>query len=79
MLVVLRFARRRWTKALAIAYPFLTLTVIVATANHFILDAVGGLVIVGAGYLIGLGFERLGRRSAKPEAVSVSHDAVLVE
>ena len=68
MLVLLRFAKRKWTKALAIAYPIVTLTAIVATANHFIIDAVGGLAIVGAGYLLGLWFERFGRsRSGNPE------------
>jgi hypothetical protein len=52
MLVLLRFAKRRRTKILAVGYPLLTLTAIVATANHYIIDAAGGLVIVGTGYLI---------------------------
>jgi hypothetical protein len=44
--------RKWWTKALAIAYPIITLLCIVVTANHFVLDAVGGLVILGLGTLI---------------------------
>ncbi len=32
-----------WAKVLAIVYPFFTLIVIVITANHYVLDAVGGL------------------------------------
>jgi PAP2 superfamily len=39
-------ARRLWVRLLALAYPVGTLVVIVGTANHFILDAVGGAIIV---------------------------------
>jgi hypothetical protein len=39
-----------WLRVLAIAYPIATLMVIVGTANHFIIDAVGGLVVVAAGF-----------------------------
>ena len=34
-----------WAKALAIAYPVATIFVVVITANHYFLDAVGGAVI----------------------------------
>ena len=44
--------KRRWTKALAIAYPIVTLLCIVITANHFFLDAAGGLLIFGLGVVI---------------------------
>ncbi|WP_372501088.1 phosphatase PAP2 family protein [Streptomyces meridianus] len=43
-------ARRTWVKALGLIYPLLTLVVIVATANHFWLDAVGGLICLAFGY-----------------------------
>lgn len=42
--------RRRWLKALAALYPFVTLFAIAVTANHWILDGVGGLVWLSAGY-----------------------------
>jgi membrane-associated phospholipid phosphatase len=45
-------ARRWWTKALAVAYPIITLLCIVITANHFFLDALGGLLIFSLGVLI---------------------------
>ncbi|HZQ29134.1 MAG TPA: phosphatase PAP2 family protein [Acidimicrobiales bacterium] len=45
--------RRWWTKALVVAYPFITLFAIVVTANHYVLDAVGGAVVLGLGYLLG--------------------------
>lgn len=41
---------RRGTKMLAAAYPVLTLAAIVLTANHYVLDAVGGAVAFAAGY-----------------------------
>jgi hypothetical protein len=44
--------RKRWTRTLALAYPALTLFAIVVTANHFVLDAVGGAAAFGAGLLI---------------------------
>lgn len=45
-LVVFACARRRWVRGLALAYPVVTLLVILGTANHFVLDAVGGALIV---------------------------------
>ena len=44
--------RRWWTRALVVIYPFVTLTAVVVTANHFLLDGVGGLVVLGVGWLI---------------------------
>jgi hypothetical protein len=79
MLVLLRFAKRRRTKILAVAYPILTLTAIVATANHYIIDAAGGLAIVGAGYLLGVGMDRLTKRGEDSPPSPVSNDAVLVD
>jgi membrane-associated phospholipid phosphatase len=37
--------KRGWTKAAAIAYPVLTILAVVATGNHFGLDAVAGLIL----------------------------------
>jgi hypothetical protein len=50
--------RSRW-RHLAWLYPIGTTLVVVATANHFLLDAVGGLVIVAVPwYLCGLRIRR---------------------
>jgi hypothetical protein len=43
-------AKPLWLRILALIYPVGTLMVIVGTANHFILDAVGGLIVVAAGF-----------------------------
>jgi hypothetical protein len=45
--------RRRWTRVLIAVYPLCTLWAIVVTANHYWLDALGGLVILAFGYLFG--------------------------
>ena len=79
MLILLRFARRRVTKILAVAYPILTLTVIVVTANHFIIDAAGGLAIVGAGYLVARLVDRLRSVETVPVIQASSEDVVLVD
>src|SRR5438270_7134294 len=50
-IVVFCLTRRWWIRTLAVLYPLCTLFVIVGTANHYLLDAVGGAVVVGAGFL----------------------------
>ncbi|MGX7680504.1 phosphatase PAP2 family protein [Jatrophihabitans sp. DSM 45814] len=45
-------AKHLWVRILGIMYPFVTLLVIVGTANHFVIDAVGGLVVFLAGCAI---------------------------
>jgi hypothetical protein len=49
-IALFRCARRLWVRIVGLAYPVGTLVVIVGTANHFILDAVGGAVIVAIGF-----------------------------
>ena len=50
-----------WAKVLAAIYPVTTVTVIVVTANHYFLDAVGGFLVLGIGYLAARAFTRAGR------------------
>jgi PAP2 superfamily len=65
--------RRTWAKWLAAAYPALTVSVIVVTANHYFLDAVGGFVILGIGYVAARLFTRAGRGPAvEPGPVNTS-------
>lgn len=51
-IVVVGLASRWWVKALAVAYPIGTLLVIVGTANHYVLDAVGGLAALAGGFAV---------------------------
>ncbi|WP_320775401.1 phosphatase PAP2 family protein [Streptomyces sp. CRN 30] len=41
-----------WARLLGLLYPAATLVVIVATANHFWLDAVGGVLCLAFGYVV---------------------------
>jgi hypothetical protein len=43
-------ARSQWVRVVAVLYPVGTLLVIVGTANHFLLDAVGGAVALALGF-----------------------------
>ncbi|WP_079143839.1 bifunctional glycosyltransferase 87/phosphatase PAP2 family protein [Streptomyces luteocolor] len=63
-LVILIVAPKAWTKALGLLHPFLTLCAIVGTGNHWILDAVGGAAVVGAGF--GLTYLLSGPRVRRP-------------
>jgi hypothetical protein len=49
-LVVL--SSRTWVKVAGVLYPVITFLVIVATANHFVLDAVGGLLALMCGFAV---------------------------
>ncbi|MGW8995767.1 bifunctional glycosyltransferase 87/phosphatase PAP2 family protein [Streptomyces zhihengii] len=51
-LVVLALAPGLWTKLLGLLHPLFTVCAIVATANHWVLDAVGGALVVGAGFAL---------------------------
>jgi hypothetical protein len=49
-LIIFAVAAAPWAKILGLLYPTLTLVVIVATANHFWLDAVGGVICLAFGF-----------------------------
>ncbi|WP_079107597.1 bifunctional glycosyltransferase 87/phosphatase PAP2 family protein [Streptomyces sp. NRRL S-1521] len=63
-LVIAVLAPRWWLKALGLLHPLLTLSAIVATGNHWVLDAVGGAAVVGAGF--GLTHLLSGPRVSRP-------------
>jgi hypothetical protein len=48
---VLPTCRHWWSRVLTLLYPVVTLFCIVVTGNHYFLDAVGGLVILGVAML----------------------------
>jgi hypothetical protein len=51
-ITVAALAARTWVRVLGALYPVLTLVVIVATGNHFWLDAVGGALCLAIGYAV---------------------------
>lgn len=51
-IALVQLSSRMWVRVLGGVYPFITFLVIVGTANHFWLDALGGLVALWLGFLI---------------------------
>lgn len=51
-LTIFAIASAPWVRILGLLYPTATLVVIVATANHFWLDAVGGMLCLTFGYAV---------------------------
>ncbi|MCX5407669.1 phosphatase PAP2 family protein [Streptomyces sp. NBC_00335] len=51
-LTIFAVASAPWARILGLLYPTATLVVIVATANHFWLDAVGGMLCLAFGYTV---------------------------
>lgn len=59
-------------KILAASYPLQTMFAIVVTANHYWIDGVGGVAVVGFGYLASLGYERVTSGTGlTPDPVSI--------
>jgi hypothetical protein len=66
--------RRRVLRALALVYPLLTALVVLATANHYLLDVLAGAATTGASFALQLAARRLHalvarRRGARERAV----------
>jgi membrane-associated phospholipid phosphatase len=59
------YARRRWVKLLGICYPVATTIVVMATGNHYLLDAIAGALTMAAGALL---TAALPRRAVAPES-----------
>ncbi len=69
-IVLYRYASHRTTRILGVVYPALTLFAIVVSANHYFLDALGGVVIIGtAAWILGtIERRRSSRRSAPAQS-----------
>jgi hypothetical protein len=57
-------ARHLWLRILGIAYPIATFFVIVGTANHYILDAIGGVALIAVAF--GVQYLLSGHRAFEP-------------
>ncbi|WP_432054304.1 bifunctional glycosyltransferase 87/phosphatase PAP2 family protein [Streptomyces sp. bgisy022] len=68
--VVAVIAPRTWMKLVGLLHPLFTAAAIVATGNHWILDAVGGALVVAAGF--GLTHVLQGPRARTVTAAAVS-------
>ena len=75
-LAVWPLLRRTWAKVLWVLYPVSIFFCIVVTANHWILDAVGGWVVLAIGYAGALAIERiLARRRTRLTTARASSPA----
>ena len=61
-------ARKPWLKVLLALYPVTILFCIVVTGNHWILDAVGGWIVLAAGYAVATLLAKRRRRVAVASA-----------
>jgi len=62
--------KHMWLKVLAALYPIATFSVIVITANHYVLDAPAGFLALGLGYLAARAVTRAGRGPARSLAAT---------
>ena len=62
--------KHKWLKPLGIIYPTLTFFAITVTGNHYVLDAIGGLGIITATFLIYQSILRVRRMSPSPFVVT---------
>src|SRR5215217_2993935 len=46
------YATARWLRALGVVYPFAVILTIIVTGNHFVLDAIAGIAVMGIGFLV---------------------------
>jgi PAP2 superfamily len=49
---LVRYARRHVLRVLGVLYPVAVMLTIVVTGNHFIFDALAGIAVLGAGFLV---------------------------
>lgn len=52
-IAIFPLARRRWVKIAVLLYPASTLFTIIVTGNHYWIDGIGGLIVLGFGALLG--------------------------
>ncbi|MBK3566972.1 bifunctional glycosyltransferase 87/phosphatase PAP2 family protein [Streptomyces sp. MBT62] len=74
--VIAIIAPKWWMKALGLLHPFFTVSAIVATGNHWVLDAAGGAAVVAAGFGLSYVFQGPRARSATKRA-EISNEPVL--
>ncbi|MER5755073.1 bifunctional glycosyltransferase 87/phosphatase PAP2 family protein [Streptomyces sp. NPDC002088] len=78
-LVIAIVAPKWWMKALGLLHPFFTVSAIVATGNHWVLDAVGGAAVVGTGFGLSYVFQGPRARTVTTAAAGVSTPVPVLE
>jgi hypothetical protein len=67
-IMLYRYAGHRWLRIAGLLYPLFTFTVILATGNHFVLDAVFGALNLGMAFGIRYAATKLWRRRSARQA-----------
>jgi hypothetical protein len=67
-IAIIRIAKSWWLKGVGILLPLLMFITIVATANHFILDAIVGAAVAGLSYALASLFAKWIKRDVSPRA-----------
>ncbi|MGW7567139.1 bifunctional glycosyltransferase 87/phosphatase PAP2 family protein [Streptomyces tendae] len=75
-MVIAIIAPRVWMKALGLLHPLFTVSAIVATGNHWVLDAVGGAAVVAAGFGLTYWFQGPRARTVTAAAVTAAGEPV---
>ena len=70
--VIFALAPKWWMKALGLLHPFFTVSAIVATGNHWVLDAAGGAAVVAAGFGLAYLFQGPRARSLRPQPARIN-------
>lgn len=70
--VIFALAPKWWMKALGLLHPFFTVSAIVATGNHWVLDAAGGAAVVAAGFGLAYVFQGPRARSPRPQPLEIN-------
>lgn len=65
-IVLYPMTRRLWLRVLVVSYPALTLFAIIVTANHYWIDAVGGALVLGVGFVAGRALTRFLEDRVRP-------------
>lgn len=63
-IVLFRWWRQPVLRALAVAYPLWMTYVVIATANHYVLDVAAGMVVAGGCFVLSVWLELSGRTDA---------------
>jgi len=73
-----RLTRKRWARALLVLHPIATLFCIVVTANHYWIDGVGGVLTLGAGFLVGSAFDHWNNARIARKSMAQASDAGII-
>jgi hypothetical protein len=72
--LIWRHSSHAWVQWLGASYPVVTTVVVVATGNHYLIDAFAGVVVMGLAVLLTVGVEHLVRGLTGPGTSHVPFD-----